>query len=153
MPYYNSEEYRDDRMYVMAIFPADVESDADGNAVTTIFYDKSDSVALWSIVTLKNTTKYQLISVMHFRSREDAIRYKRLIEPTVPLISQNNRSDIEFKSHEQFEEWKIKNNLKEFDYRNLFVDGSGQNPRDIVIQKKEDFLAGINRANKILGYV
>jgi hypothetical protein len=153
MPDYNEEEYRDDRMYIMAIFPADVESDEDGNAVTTIFYDKRESESIWSIVTFKNTIVYRLISVMHFRSLEDAIRYKALVDPTVPLITQKNTSNIEFKSQEIFEEWKIRNNLKEFDYRDLFMDGSGENPRDIVIQKKGDFLEGINRANKVLGYI
>ena len=102
---YEGQEYRDDRMFVINLNYAEIET-----AIT----EKSDKSSLnlykpqkremrWALTTYRNTVQLPSNGTIDFDSKEDAIKYLKEVEPVVPLIS-NYEQSLDIPS--DVNEWK-----------------------------------------------
>ena len=75
---YNDQEYRDDRMYVLNLSIATIEKNG-------------KKFSEWSLVTYRNILQLPATRADEFKSKEEAFAYVKKTEPTVPLISCNEK--------------------------------------------------------------
>ena len=86
------EAFLDDRMFLLAVYPARLARDAEENHQTVIFYDKTPENGLWTVLTFRNVADYPLVGVAHFEREEHARAYKAGLEPSIPLTSLGGQS-------------------------------------------------------------
>jgi hypothetical protein len=147
---YNQNSYFDDRLFVVHLCRGKIESGNDGTVETTIFHDEDADNLVWCLATYRNCENYPLVSLNHFETKDDALKYASLIEPTVPLISLNGQSPNPPLSYPDYLRWKSENDFRDYDYKKTYLPG-GKNHRETVIQLKEHFFEGIQKVNRMLG--
>ena len=139
MEYFDGELYFDDRMFVFYLCKGDVKIDkTNGVVVTNIYHENPPDDFVWCLVTYRNCEKYPSNRVDCFHNERDAIKYLQNIEPSTPLINLNGNSPRIPKPYEEYIEWKKENNLKEYDYKAMYLDG-GSNPTEQYFQRIETF--------------
>jgi hypothetical protein len=132
---YEGEKYHDDRMFVLYLCKGTI-AESDGQTITTtIYHENAPADYKWCLVTYRNIARYPAIRVDDFESIEEARAYLERIEPTVPRISLGGRSPRNPLPYKEWLEWKAVNQVKEYDYKQMFSPG-GTNPRESVISKK-----------------
>lgn len=89
-------------------------------------------------MTYRNCNRYPLYSVDSFYKKEDAIAYIKEIEPETPLISLGEKSPQNPLSYEAYLLWKKETNLKDYDWKSLYLPG-GSNAQEKIGQTKEQF--------------
>ncbi len=141
---FQGENYFDDRLFVLYLCEGEVETtpDSDGVIWTTIYHENPPKDHVWCVVTYRNSPGYPIARVDHFTSRERAVVYMWHIEPEVPLISLGGKSPANPLPYQSYLSWKKINNLKEFDFHNVYMPG-GNNAREMIAQSAEHF-NGIN---------
>ena len=111
--------YNDDRMFVLYLCKCSVR--IEGNLVTTtIYHEKAPSEHDWALVTYKNVARYEACRIDRFKTVDAAKAYMETVEPLVPLISLGGRPSEEPLTCPEFQEWKKRNNLKDYDYKIIF---------------------------------
>ncbi len=131
---FQGEFYNDDRMFVLYVCKCTL-ADGDADTVaTTIYHDSAPAGHNWCIVTYRNTARYPAVRVDHFDSLDQARAFFEQVEPTGPLISLGGISPSIPLSYDKYVEWKVENQLKEFEYTSMYFPG-GKNNREILITK------------------
>jgi hypothetical protein len=143
---FNGQLYYDDRLFLL--YPCLGTIDFEGDlATTTIYHENAPPDAKWCLVTYRNSEGYPASSVLHFETRDDAIAYMDALEPTTPLISHGGASSG--MSRHAYDLWKRDNGLGGYDYRKCYQPG-GSNPKEFVMQTRDQFLASQRRVNETL---
>ncbi len=138
---FQEQSYFDDRLYILYICKVTVKFNPDDGLIsTTIFHEETPDNYKWCLVTYRNCKNYPIFSTKLFDSKDEAIAYRRKIEPETPLISLNGRSPSNPASYEEYLCWKSNNSLKEYDYREMYAPG-GSNPKEMTLQTFEQFLS------------
>ncbi len=132
---FNGETYNDDRLFVLYICKCTVNTVEGDTVETTIYHEKAPEAHKWCLVTYKNIAKYPAVRVDHFESLKAAEDYMKKVEPTVPLISLGGQSPRSPLPYDQFVKWKVKNQLKEYHHKKMYLSG-GANPREVVYSNK-----------------
>lgn len=137
---FQGQNYFDDRIFVLYLCKGtvDIESGDDGAVWTKIYHEQAPENHVWCVVTYRNCNRYPLFSVDSFYKKEDAIKYMRKIEPETPLISLGGISPTNSLPYEQYLNWKIKNNFKDYDWKSLYS-AEGTNAGESVGQTKTQF--------------
>ena len=143
------EVYLDDRMFVLAVYPARLAKDAEENHQTVIFYDSKPEQGLWTVLTFRNVADYPLVGVAHFEKEEHARIYKEGLEPSIPLTSLGGQSPSTQMTREDFLAWKEERGFKEFHPDNA-PRLTGDDRGEIVMQTKEQFIAGLQQVANVL---
>ena len=142
-------EYNDDRMFLLAVYPARLVKDAEENHQTAVFYDQKPEPCLWAVLTIQNTPDYPLVGINHFETEEQARTYKIGLERWGPLHSLGGRSPTAPMSIEDYKAWKEENRLSDFDptkVPRLDV----ENRIELVTQTKEQFVAGLQQVAAVV---
>jgi len=141
---FQENKYFDDRLFLLYLCEGKVDATPDGDDIiwTTIYHEDPPIDHIWCVVSYRNCPRYPIARVDHFKSRERAVVYMRNVEPEVPLISLNGKSPAVPLPYQEYLSWKKKNNLKEFDFHDVYTPG-GTNAKEIIAQTKEQF-RGIN---------
>ena len=132
--HFQGEAYNDDRIYVLHIARCSVAPGPDDTTVTTIYHGNIPDDALWCLVTYRNTARYPATRVDHFDSQAEARSYLERVEPTVPRVSLGGRSPDDPLAFDAWNDWKVANGLKEYDYQTMYSPG-GSNPSETLISK------------------
>ncbi|MBJ89314.1 MAG: hypothetical protein CMO98_05570 [Woeseia sp.] len=129
--WFEGEEYRDDRMYVINLNRGTISKDG-----------KKEKRYL--LTTYRNTTSLPATRSDDFASKEEAINYLKQVEPGVPLVSNQGKC---LEIPEGVDRWKYWNNwLKEkglqsatTEYQNLpdWVRKEGHNPENNYVTVEE----------------
>jgi len=137
---FRGEQYFDDRLFILYLCPGNIDEqpDEDGLIHTTIYHENPPEKYIWCVVTYRNSPGYPIVGVKHFSSRERAVIYMWHIEPETPMISLNGKSPEQPLQYQEYSAWKKKNNLKEFDFHDVYMSG-GENAREIITQTKDQF--------------
>ena len=133
--HFQGEVYNDDRMFVLHVCRCTVTARDDGTMVTTIHHEVDPSDSRWCLVTYRNTASYPATRVDHFDSLEDARAYLERVEPTVPRVSLAGRPPVAPLPYDQFVAWKAANDLKDYDYRQMYIPG-GENRCETIISTR-----------------
>ena len=136
---YNKQMYFDDRLFVLNLCRGKVERLADGKIETTIIHEDDTVDLIWCLATYRNCDNYPLFSLNHFETQSDALKYRNLIEPTVPLISLSGQSPQSPPAYADYLIWKRKSGFSDYDYKKANLHG-GKNHRESVIQTEQQFL-------------
>ena len=136
---FNGVSYFDDRLFILHLCRGRIEGDVDGTVNTTFFHEGGSDDLTWCLATYRNCVGYPLVSLNHFETKNDALKYNSIVEPTVPLISLNGQSRNPPLSYDNHSKWKRREGLPDYDYRKVYSPG-GENHRELVIQSKEQFL-------------
>ena len=144
-----NETFLDDRMFVLGVYPARLAKDKEENHQTVIFYDKAPDTGLWTVLTFRNVADYPLVGVAHFEREEHARAYKDGIEPSIPLTSLGGQSPKTRMTPDDFAAWKEEHGFKDFNPDNAprLV---GDERAEIVMQTKEQFIAGLQQVANVL---
>lgn len=148
MKEYGGHLYYDDRLFLLHLCLGTVDIDNEV-VTTTIHHENPPPEAKWCLVTYRNCDNYPAVSVFHFQSRDDAIAYMRLVEPTTPLISDRGQPATPPLSYNEYTRWKIDENLDDYDYRKCYQAG-GTNPTEIILQTSEQYFASERRIRELL---
>ena len=143
------ETFLDDRMFVLAVYPARLAKDKEENHQTVIFYDQTPENGLWTVLTFRNVEGYPLVGVAHFEKEEHARAYKAGLEPSIPLTSLGGQSPQTRMTPDDFAAWKEEMGFKDFHPDNaprLVGDDRGE----IVMQTKEQFIMGLQQVANVL---
>ena len=143
MKSFNGQLYYDDRLFLLHPCLGTIEIEGD-LVTTTIYHETAPPAAKWCVVTYRNCERYPAFGVSHFETKDHATAYIDMIEPTTPLISEGGSSSR--MSREAYAAWKLDCGLGGYDYRKCYQPG-GSNPRETVIQTREQFLASQQRVN------
>ena len=135
---FQDQEYFDDRLFVLYLCKGIVNFTSDGFVDTTIYHEQSPPESIWCVVTYRNSNRYPLFSVTHFRKREDAVSYIKTIEPTTPLVCLNGKSPETPFSYEEYLLWKNENNMLDYNWESLYSE-DGKNAQEVVTQTKDQF--------------
>ncbi len=135
---FEGQEYFDDRMFVLYLCKGRVEAGPDGVIITTIYHEQEPIDFVWCVVTYRNCIRYPLYRIDSFYKKDDAVEYIKIIEPETPLISLGGRSPAQLVSYEEYTEWKKDDNLKDYNWQELYTPG-GSNATERVYQTKEQF--------------
>ena len=135
---FQGQQYFDDRCFVLYLCRGKFEILADGTVETTLFHEE-DNGPIWCLATYRNCLSYPLSSVLHFKSKDDALQYISIVEPNVPLVSLDGQSPCPPLSHTEYLTWKRKNGFAKFDRKQSYFPG-GENPRELILQTHEQFL-------------
>jgi len=130
----NGEIYNDDRMFLVAVCKCTIREE-DDMIITTIYHDNSPPNHEWCITTFENTKRAPATRVDHFRTKYDAIEYMKKVEPGTPLLSLGGQSPNPPIQYDQYICWKKENNLKDYNYKNFYLEG-GNNHTENIYQKK-----------------
>jgi hypothetical protein len=133
---FDGETYFDDRMFVLHVCKCTVAALDAQTLETRIFHEEAPPDHQWCLVTYKNTTGYPAVRADHFGSLEDARAYMEGVEPTVPRVSLQGRSPRTPLPFGKYADWKTKNGLKDYDYKQAYLPG-GENPQEIVISRRQ----------------
>jgi hypothetical protein len=142
--------YYDDRLFVLSLCRGKIKVNTDGTVESIIFHVPDGVDFIWCLATYRNSEKYPLANLHHFESKDEAQRYLELVEPTVPLISLNGQAPNPPLSYADYIVWKRQNNMSEYDYRKVYLPG-GENPCELIVQSKEQFLRAKNMIKEALG--
>jgi len=146
MKEFDGHTYYDDRLFLLHLCLGTVEID-DELVTTTIYHENAPPEASWCLVTYRNCEGFPAFSVLHFENKDDAIAYRQMIDPTTPLISRGGKpAEV---SYDEYVDWKIGESLHEYDYRRCYKPG-GANPREFIMQTREQLLASENRIKESL---
>ena len=129
----------DDRIFVLYLCKVVVSIDREGFVTSTIYHEKPPDKYSWCIVTYWNCNRYPLFSIKLFDSENKAVSYLRKIEPETPLVSLAGKSTSKPLSYEDYVCWKNDNNLKGYDYKEMYTPG-GTNPSEKIYQTFDQFL-------------
>jgi hypothetical protein len=143
---FNGQLYYDDRLFLMHLCLGTIEIEGD-LVTTTIYHENAPPDSQWCLVTYRNCERYPASGVLHFETKDDALAYVDAIEPTTPLISEDGASSR--MSRVAYAAWKRDEKLAGYDYRKCYLAG-GSNPKETVIQTREQFLASQRRVNDTL---
>jgi hypothetical protein len=135
---FQGQDYFDDRLFVLYLCKATLETQDDGVVVTTIYHEQAPTVHVWCVVTYRNCDRYPMFSIRHFATSDSAVAYLQQVEPETPLISLHGSSPTKPVSYQEYCAWKTKNNLGEYDFSKLFTPG-GTNAREAIFQTREQF--------------
>lgn len=149
MKEFNGQLYYDDRLFLLHLCPGTVDIEGD-LVTTTIYHENAPSDATWCLVTYRNSQAFPAFSVFHFQTKDEAIAYWHSIEASTPLIS-NDGKPTEL-SYDEYVNWKMNQNLQEYDYRKCYQPG-GANPKEVIMQTREQLRASENRIKEFLGRV
>ena len=119
---YDGELYNDDRLFVLSVSKCSVKEDRE--TITTIVHHKvAPENHIWCVVMYKNVPRYGISNVFHFKTEREAILFLQETAPVCPLISLQGESPPENSvlSYEDYQAWKKENNLKDYNYKELFV--------------------------------
>jgi hypothetical protein len=146
---FQEETFLDDRMFVLAVYPARLAKDKEENHQTVIFYDKAPEAGLWTVLTYRNVANYPLVGVAHFDTEEFARAYKDGVEPSIPLTSLGGQSPTTRMPPEDFAAWKEEHGFGDFNPDNAprLV---GEDRAEIVLQTKEQFIMGLQQVASVL---
>jgi hypothetical protein len=137
---FNGKLYYDDRLFLVHLCLGTVDTDGD-LVTTTIYHENAPPDAKWCLVAYRNYETFPAFSVLHFRTKDDAMAYRLLFEPSTPLISRGGKpAEIPY---DEYVNWKTDQNLQEYDYRKCYQPG-GANPKEIIMQTREQFSASEN---------
>lgn len=138
---YQGTNYFDDRLFVLYVCASKVEiqNGIESVVLTTIYHENPPQDHIWSVVTYRNCERYPLYRVDSFHNKEDAIAYRKKVEPETPLISLDGRSPYNPLPYEEYIEWKKVNGFKDYDWKPLYISG-GENARETIYQTKESFI-------------
>jgi hypothetical protein len=132
------EEYRDDRLFVLYIARCHLEPPNEGMASCTIYHEEPqppaapDTQDLWCVVTYRNTGRYPISGLAHFRSRELADLYQEQIEPKTPLVSLGGHPMDPVLSYSEWSDLKRDHGWIDYDYNAMYLPG-GTNPHEVVM--------------------
>ncbi len=144
------QQYLDDRMFVMGVWPMRVAKDPEENHQSVVFYDTvPPQPSLWAVTTYLNVEGYPIVGINHFEREDIARTYKAGIEPSIPLVSLGGQSPSEPMSPEDYAAWKTANNLGDFDPAKA-PRLQGNDRGDIVMQTKEQFVSGLEQVARAL---
>ena|ERR1700688_1251914 len=146
---FNGVLYFDDRLFILHLCRGRIENNADGTVNTTIFHEGEDDDLIWCLATYRNHAGYPLVSLNHFETKNDALKYISVVEPTVPLIKLNGQSPNPPLSYDNHLKWKRSEGLLDYDYRKVYSPG-GDNHRELVVQSKEQFLKNKQKVESTL---
>ncbi len=137
---FQGQNYFDDRLFVLYLCKGtvEIEPNEDGVVWTKIYHEKELDNYIWCVATYRNCNRYPLYRVDSFYKKEDAEEYIRKIEPETPLISLGGNPPATPLSYKDYSEWKVKNGLKEYDWKSLYSQ-DGTNASESVGQTKEQF--------------
>ena len=143
------EVFLDDRMFVLAVYPARLAKDKEENHQTVIFYDQTPENGLWTVLTFRNVEGYPLVGVAHFEKEEHARLYKAGLEPSIPLTSLGGQSPKTHMTPEDFAAWKEERGFQDFhpDKAPRLV---GDDRAEVVMQTKEQFINGLQQVASVL---
>jgi hypothetical protein len=141
--------FLDDRMFVLAVYPARLAKDKEENHQTVIFYDQTPENGLWTVLTFRNVEGYPLVGVAHFEKEEHARAYKAGLEPSIPLTSLGGQSPKTQMTPEDFAAWKEEMGFQDFhpDKAPRLV---GDDRAEVVMQTKEQFISGLQQVASVL---
>lgn len=131
---WRGESYNDDRIFVIHVARCTVRRVENGVMETTIYHEDAPADHIWGLITFRNTVRYPIVRVDHFDRESEAMEYRREVEPTVPLISQDGQPMQDTLSYGDWCAWKAEQGWSEYDYRRMFRPG-GERPREIVMQR------------------
>jgi hypothetical protein len=131
---FNGEHYHDDRMYVLYLCKCTEKIQGD-NIATTIYHESAPADAAWCLVTYRNVERYMAVRVDPFESKQAALEYMRGVEPTMPLISLGGSSPVHPLNYDDFVQWKKDNDLKEYDYKSMYLPGTA-NPMEVMFRQR-----------------
>ena len=143
------ETFLDDRMFLLAVYPARLAKDKEENHQTVIFYDQKPEQGLWTVLTFRNVADYPLVGVAHFEKEEHARLYKAGLEPSIPLTSLGGQSPKTPMPPEDFAAWKEERGFQEFNPDNC-PRLTGTDRAEVVMQTKEQFIAGLQQVAQVL---
>lgn len=137
---YQGEQYFDDRLFILYLCKGaiKIEEGDDGAVWTTIYHENPPENHVWCVVTYKNYNRYPLYKIDSFHKKEDADDYIKKIEPMTPLISLGGVSPEKPLTFEKYCAWKKENNLKDYDWKSLYLPG-GSNAEECIGQTKDQF--------------
>jgi len=137
---FQGQKYFDDRLFVLYLCKGkvEIEPESDGVVWTRIYHEKAPDDYVWCVVTYRNYNRYPLYQVDSFYKKEDAEQYIKSIEPETPLISLGGNPPEIPLSYEEYSEWKIENNFKDYDWKSLYSP-DGTNASESVGQTKDQF--------------
>ena len=143
------EAFLDDRMFLLAVYPARLAKDAEENHQTAIFYDQTPENGLWTVLTFRNVADYPLVGVAHFEREDHARAYKAGLEPSIPLTSLGGQSPKTVMTPDDFAAWKEERGFVDFHPDNAprLV---GTDRAEIVMQTKEQFISGLQQVASVL---
>lgn len=144
-----NETFLDDRMFLLAVYPARLAKDKEENHQTVIFYDKTPESGLWTVLTFRNVADYPLVGIAHFEKEDHARAYKAGLEPSIPLTSLGGQSPQTRMTPDDFAAWKEEMGFKDFNPDNAprLV---GEDRAEMVMQTKEQFIAGLQQVANVL---
>jgi hypothetical protein len=131
---FEGNTYNDDRLFVLHVCPCTIQEN-NQNLRTTIYHGQPPANHYWCVVTFRNTDRFPAVSVKHFHTEDEANGYKDHVEPTTPRISTGGQGANPAPSLEQFREWKLLNDIKDYDYRQMFLEDS-VNPTETITTPK-----------------
>ena len=126
--------YNDDRMFILYICKCTIEENAD-SIRTIIHYQETPLNCIWSVATFRNNPRYTLCKIDHFNNKEEAEAFVAHVEPQTPLVSLGGQSPTSPLSFSEYSDWKSEMNLKEYDYKSMFLEDS-VNPTDTLTRMK-----------------
>lgn len=137
---FQGQQYYDDRLFVLYLCKGTVEIEPDGDGVvwTEIYHEQAPVDHFWCVATYRNCNRYPLYRVDSFYKKEDALAYIKKVEPETPLISLGGKSPEHPLSYEDYLLSKNKNNLKDYNWQELYTPG-GSNASESIGQTKEQF--------------
>jgi hypothetical protein len=146
---FNGSSYFDDRLFILHLCRGRVESGTDDTVNTVLFHEGDADDLIWCLATYRNSGGYPLVSLNHFDTKNDALKYISLIEPTVPLISFNGQPRNPPLAYEDYLKWKSRERLSDYDYSKAYLPG-GENHRELVVQSKAQFMKNRQRVRLTL---
>ena len=142
-------ELFDDRLFLTSVYPGRCTRIEDGYIETVILYDQIPSDSIWVVIYYRNLPRFPIVGTYHFKNKEDALRYKSIIEPTTPLKSLGGKPPSSPMNFQDYVKWKSSQGFLDFHPDRAYTEG-GENRREIIIQTQEQFDDGMRKAHYVL---
>lgn len=137
---FQDRNYFDDRLFVLYLCKGKIVEEPDGVIVTTIYHEQAPLEYIWCVVTYRNCTRYPAYRVDSFHKKEAAVAYIKAVEPETPLISLGGKSPDPKPTYEEYQEWKQKNGLKEYQWKEMYaLLGPNGNANEHMFESKDHF--------------
>ena len=145
----SDDELFDDRLFLTSVYPGQIKKTDEGYIETIILYDQTPPDAIWIAIYYRNLPRFPIVGTYHFKSKEDALRYQSIVEPTTPLKSLGGEPPSSPMSFPDYVKWKTSNGFLDFHPDRAYTAG-GVNRHEIIIQTKMQFDDGLRKAYQTL---
>ena len=130
---FNGQTYNDDRLFVLHVAKCTVVDD-NADEIITVYHKNIPLSFKWCVITYRNVARYMPFRVDYFDTENEANIFSKATEPLTPMISLGGNSYNPPETYEKFYQWKKRNNLQEYNYKKVFLEGD--DPREIIVQEK-----------------